>query len=439
MRFRKAQGLTVSEKILAELCEKSFLRLWTYPNLYKKPAKELTDLLVIFRDDVLIFSDKSCDYPDTGDAMLDWRRWFRRAIGASAHQVHQAERWLRSRPGQVFLDPKCTEHLPLNLPNPKRLKFHHICIATGAAERCRAATGRTSLAINVNVIDDEQPFSVGKVRGIAGWLHVLDGLSLNLLLNELSTASDFIAYLNAKSKLFDGKKFLRAPSEADLLALYLWYGRSFPGADGPYVVQPDLWAQVEADSRFQAGRRENAVSRFWDQLIEYLTEHYLEHTLEVGNELEVTEFEEVARIMASESRFHRRVLSKAILERADRAREAKIGTLMPSERPDVVYTLLIGRGDQGGDHAKYRADRSQELQLRCLAAKAARPNCRYIVGIALDARGVNGSSEDFVYFDTNGWTNEITARAAQIRHELQYFLPGKAIETRINEDEYPEA
>src|ERR1700730_2222658 len=106
MRLKKSQGVPISERVLAELCEKSFLRLWTYPNLYKKPGKELTDLLVVFRDDVLIFSDKSCDYPDTGDATLDWRRWFRRAIRDSGHQIKQAERWIRSRREQVFLDTK---------------------------------------------------------------------------------------------------------------------------------------------------------------------------------------------------------------------------------------------------------------------------------------------------------------------------------------------
>src|SRR4029077_5726053 len=104
MRFTKSQGLTVSEQVLAELCEKSFLRLWTYPNLSKKPGKELTDLLVVFRDDVLIFSDKSFTFPDTGDAMLDWRRWFRRAITDSAHQISQAERMMRNRRDQEILD-----------------------------------------------------------------------------------------------------------------------------------------------------------------------------------------------------------------------------------------------------------------------------------------------------------------------------------------------
>ena len=56
MRFKKSEGLNASEQVLAELCEKSFLKLWTYPNLFRKPAKELTDLLVVFGNDVIIFS-----------------------------------------------------------------------------------------------------------------------------------------------------------------------------------------------------------------------------------------------------------------------------------------------------------------------------------------------------------------------------------------------
>jgi hypothetical protein len=424
--------------VLSELCERSFLRLWTYPNLFRKSGKELVDLLIVFRDDILIFSDKSCAFPDTGDVLLDWRRWFRRAIADSARQINQAERWIRSRPDQVFLDSRCTERLPLPLPKPEHLRVHRICVATGAADRCRAVVGQTSLAIDVSVVDDAKPFTVGRIQGVAGWLHVLDGSGLNLLLDELSTASDVVAYLNAKSKLFDGGMFQAAPSEADLLAQYLWHGRSFPSIPCAYVLQPNLWQQVEGNARFQAGRRENSVSNFWDGLIEYLTEHYLERTLEFGNEFEVAEYEELVRIMASESRFHRRVLSKAILERAERARDAKIGTLLPSEQPEVVYVILIGRGAQGGDYTEYRADRSRELQLRCYAAKAARPDCRHVVGIGLDARSVNGSSEDFVYLDTKGWTDQIMARAIRMREELQYFMPGKGIESRINEDEYPE-
>jgi hypothetical protein len=311
-------------------------------------------------------------------------------------------------------------------------------VATGAGERCQAATGRTSFAINVNVLDDAEPFTIGRIQGISGWLHVLDETSLNLLLNELSTIADFVAYLDAKCKLLDGGMFQSALSEADLLARYLWHGRSFPPVNSRYVVSPNLWPQVEAHPGFQAGRRENAISIFWDRLIEYLTEHYLHGTLESGNELEFTEYEELVRIMASESRFHRRVLSKAILDRADRARAAKISTLLPSDDPDVVYTLLIGRGSRAADYDEYRADRRRELYMRCVAAKSARSHCRYIIGIALDARGVDGGSEDFIYLDTTHWTDEMLRAAARVRVELEYFLPSKAIESRIEEDEYPD-
>jgi hypothetical protein len=60
MRFKRSDGLTASEQLLAQICDRSFLKLWTYPNLFKKPGKELTDLLVVFGNDVIIFSDKSC-------------------------------------------------------------------------------------------------------------------------------------------------------------------------------------------------------------------------------------------------------------------------------------------------------------------------------------------------------------------------------------------
>jgi hypothetical protein len=80
MRFKRSGGLTASEQLLAELCDKSFLKLWTYPNLFRKPGKELADLLVVFGNDVIIFSDKSCGYPNTGNVDLDWSRWYRSSI-----------------------------------------------------------------------------------------------------------------------------------------------------------------------------------------------------------------------------------------------------------------------------------------------------------------------------------------------------------------------
>lgn len=139
MRFRRSEGLTPSERVLSELCDRSFLKLWTYPNLFKKPSKELTDLLVVFGRDVIIFSDKSCAFPDSGDAGVDWSRWYRKSIAKSAHQIDQAERWFRNYPGEAYLDARCTTRLPVALPTAGDMRIHRICVALNATERARIA------------------------------------------------------------------------------------------------------------------------------------------------------------------------------------------------------------------------------------------------------------------------------------------------------------
>jgi hypothetical protein len=73
----------------------------------------------------------------------------------------------------------------------------------------------------------------------------------------------------------------------------------------------------------------------------------MQETLERGNELSVPDYERGVRVMASETRFHRRVLTKCILERADRAKGGYIGSILPSARLNTHYVLLIGPGDGG--------------------------------------------------------------------------------------------
>jgi len=75
--------------------------------------------------------------------------------------------------------------------------------------------------------------------------------------------------------------------------------------------------------------------------------------------------------------------------------------------------------------------------MRCHAAKAVNPEKRFIVGIALDALGVKGSSEDFICLDTDEWTAEDIQKAQKMRTELGYFKGGNAILSRFSEDEYP--
>lgn len=59
---QKSEGLTKTEQRLVALGYRTFLNLWSYPNPYKMQAngKELCDLLVVFDNHIIIFSDKDC-------------------------------------------------------------------------------------------------------------------------------------------------------------------------------------------------------------------------------------------------------------------------------------------------------------------------------------------------------------------------------------------
>ena len=43
------------------------LNLWSYPNLFFRPGKELCDLLVVCGDEILVFSDKTIAWPTVDD------------------------------------------------------------------------------------------------------------------------------------------------------------------------------------------------------------------------------------------------------------------------------------------------------------------------------------------------------------------------------------
>lgn len=133
--------MTESERCLHRLTRRSFLSLWCNPAVYCDQGrigraghgKELCDLLVVFGDDVLIFSDKECGYPRVRDARGAWSRWYRKAIEESAGQLYGAERWLRKYPNRVFVDRGCTRPLLAGLPTRGAARYHRIVVARGVA------------------------------------------------------------------------------------------------------------------------------------------------------------------------------------------------------------------------------------------------------------------------------------------------------------------
>ena len=93
----KSGAVTPTERMLADFCERSFLKLWSYPNPYKDDGHELCDLLAVFGDYIFIFFDRENALPEVPDKepQVLWDRWKRNAIDRQVKTAHGADRYIR--------------------------------------------------------------------------------------------------------------------------------------------------------------------------------------------------------------------------------------------------------------------------------------------------------------------------------------------------------
>ncbi|MBK6296979.1 MAG: hypothetical protein IPF48_02685 [Sphingomonadales bacterium] len=212
MAISKSEGVTPTERLLAQLCDRTFLKLWSFPNPCREDGKELCDLIVVFENEVLIFFDRESRRFDTNpsDVNLAWKRWRKEVIDKQVATAHGAERYIRKgRP--IFLDTKQAEPFPIPI-DPQNARFHKVVVAHGVRDACRHSSPSNvsgSLAISYEPkgpTSVDQPFFVEIDRDNP--VHILDTDNLEIALNELDTIFDFTAYLNAKIEAIERHKFL---------------------------------------------------------------------------------------------------------------------------------------------------------------------------------------------------------------------------------------
>lgn len=265
--------------MLADFCERSFLKLWSYPNPFKDDGHELCDLLAVFGEYVFIFFDRENVLRESPslDTQVAWDRWKRNVIDRQVRTAHGAERYVRSgRP--IFLDARRSRPFPLCIDADK-LIVHKIIVAHGAKEACERASEANvygSLAISYADSGDRQtrPFHIEIDRQKP--LHIFDSHNLPIVLGELDTVTDFSAYLDEKFRAVERFPHLSYCGEEDLLAHYLW---NYDEVQQRHVIGPkdetfDFVSVGEGEWRdfintdvYQNTKSVNQISYFWDQLI----------------------------------------------------------------------------------------------------------------------------------------------------------------------------
>jgi hypothetical protein len=166
MIISKSKGVTRTERLLAELCDQSFLKLWSFPNPFRDDGDELCDLIVVFENEVLIFFDRENRRFDDNpqDVNLAWQRWRKATVDKQIASAHGAERYIRMG-RSIYLDAKKAQPFPIPIDLSKA-RFHKIIVAHGVREACKNSSPMNvfgSLAISYEPKDSdrlEQPFFV---------------------------------------------------------------------------------------------------------------------------------------------------------------------------------------------------------------------------------------------------------------------------------------
>jgi hypothetical protein len=270
-----------------------------------------------------------------------------------------------------------------------------------------------------------------------GFVHVLDEWSLDVVMNELDTISDFVKYLADKEALYERGVLTMFSSggEEDLLAFYLHQGRQFPEEPDFLVLDGALWSTLIKKPEWGRRKEADKVSYAWDRLIETLYGDFSSQNMLVSvhrfSATSLTDTERVLRAMAREDRFNRRMLSEALLEFLESAQSRGIGARMVLSLSGVKYVFLARPFGEG------RQRRMEELALRCFVARGLETRARTVIGIATERpEPGKGHSLDALYLDKPEWTEEDQRNLKLIREELGYFATPR--QSRLRGDEYPE-
>jgi hypothetical protein len=481
MAIARGTGLNSSEKYLASLADKAFLKLWSYPNLFidrkqrcKGDGKEFCDLLVVCGDDILIFSVKDIAWPKDKEFSVAWPRWYRHAIEKSVAQIRGAERWLTQHPQRIFVDRACVERPPVEFPPPGRRRVHGILVALGATDACAAHyqcdDGSFVIAPDLKGADHKEvaaggfiPFGIGDVAPDGSFVHVFDGNALDLVFRELDTVTDFTRYLTRRAAIVRSGILMPVPGEPDLLAVYLVSSRpdrdhGFYKPDGGewkdgdrLAIAAGTFSGLAARPAYIAKKKADQISYVWDSEIDLFVKDILsgDAVTAFGEIPNAIDAEQALRSMALESRVYRRVLSNALTEamkeaekrRADRfARVSLPSRAAADQRVGYIFLILAGPPTLEG-YDQYRKYRANLLEVYCLRTLLDRRDLKRAVGIAMDAspkvQGRVGSSHDLIALEMDNWTPTKEQRVRELEKKFDVMPAERVVESSIEADEFP--
>lgn len=453
----KSEGVNDSERLLANLCDKTFLKLWSYPNPFNEKQVELCDVLAVFEDNIFVFFDRSSRILDNKEKDINviWNRWKKEVIDKQIRTANGVERYIRSG-RKIFLDQKLEIPLPIKF-DCNQAKIHKIIIAHGAEEACRNFFGGDSygsLAMEYsrkeNANNTRKPFFIHVDK--ENPVHIFDSFNLKLIFDELDTIYDFSEYLNAKTEAINKYELFVYSGEEDLLAFYFMnFNKStnkhyiaFDGYTGG-LLDEGLWEVFIKRDEYKNKKKEDKISYIWDNIIQKTCGYALEGRM-IGSS---TLFDGRSAIheMAKEPRFVRRELSKIIIKAIEDFPEPvpsapsflrKVSLIDTSFYKNKAY-LFLQLHCPVVTREEYRQFRLEILKIACGAAKNEFSHLTTIVGIATDPPEYSDMvSVDFNLMDGSNWTDEQRMYYEEENEQLNFFKTKDLTVSPIKMTEFPQ-
>ena len=347
---------------------------------------------------------KEIKLTESKDIKTDWKRWNRRAIEESAVQIYGAERWLKTATYVI----KSDGNRGIKFPSNDKRRIHRVVVALGGKDKVPMIYG-----------------DLGK-----GFVHVFDEISLEIILKELDTISDFLEYLSTKERFYAaGKETPLLAGEENLLAFYLNNERKLPENYDVVMFEGDLWKAFTKKPECLKKKEEDKISYLWDDVIEDIAKDVSKENLEFSTTPGAGE--KILRVMAREDRFGRRILGKSFAEFILLASQNRIRARMLRSLSGIIYVLFAL------PHTIERKYRRAELGVRCFIARGLNSECHTIIGIATEqSKPGIGHSFDLCYLHLPVWEEKHQVHMEQLQKESGFFVHPEKSEA--NEDEYPQ-
>lgn len=437
--IQRDTSFTESERYVNGLGAKSFLKFWTWPNLFRdqEGGKEICDLIIVFGNDILLISDKEIEFKSEKGELVGWKRWYKDAITKSFKQTKGAERWIKTYPDRLFVDKKCTTKFPINIDLSKA-KFHHILVTHGLENILEEKLGYGSLRFNNDInLGDTEPYNIGKINN-EPFVHVFTEKTLKDCLEHFDTTSDFLNYLKVREIFFNLDKNVSINAEGDLISL--WYESYDESSSLRNILSNEKLTQEAVDlvypkfsefiekEEFKRKKEYEKNSYVWDEFINRFSFHILNGTSE-GDEnwTQIHEIEEKLRIMAQTNRFQRRLLGEGFIDMFYKFKN-KRGTraILVEEINQVFLFMCLPFMDRfKGKVEEYRAVRRKMLTDYAYIYKYLQPSLNSLVLIgfrsAVDNEELTSDffddGNDFAYIDFGDWS-ENDANDAKKIHDL---------------------